>query len=83
MTIEEFIQDRLDEDEQSAPNGDDPETWFLRVAAYRAALRFHASLTESDQNRYVDLVLRPFAAIWAAHPDYRYEWAVDGGGSKP
>ena len=110
MTIEEFIEARLAEDEAAARKAadfpyDDPsdapwiamqlktqrgiamtsDAHFARheparalrdCAAWRGVLRFVSILDGAHERDEADeLVLRPLAAIWSDHPDYRQEWS--------
>lgn len=71
MTIEEFIEARLNEDAPHATEGRP----YLELVARRASLCFYAQLgTENDRQKYVDIVLGPMAEIWSDHPDYQQEW---------
>lgn len=62
----------------------DPARVLRRCAALRSVLEFGAPLVSASQQiEFEDTVLLHVAAIWSDHHDYRPEWAVDGGGSKP
>jgi len=91
MTITEFLEARIDEDEARASSGwvrlgdsrwetDNYGQDFLTPSAVLAECATKRAIVETLRTSTLSLhgqsVLRALAAIYASHPDYRQEWAL-------
>lgn len=76
MTIIEFLEARIAEDEKVALPG---SQWLAECAGKRAIIKLNAGasvLGDWKTVRPEAVMIRALAALYKDHPDYRQEWAL-------